>query len=243
MINIAICDDEKLFTEELERRINELQMKEKYLIFKYTSAYELEESLINGQKCDILFIDIELDNNIKGTDVVSKLKELYTEMLIVYVSSHTIYYTEMVQADSFRFLTKPVKREAVERVFDAAIKRLKKYEYKYEFGREIYIIDLKEVKYIYSSARKIYFSLINGKETYFYSKLDIVEREIKQITDMFIRINKSYIVNFNQVFKYGMDKIYMKDNTELKISRKYKENINGMYYKSIVEKFEKNSDF
>lgn len=237
MIKIAICDDEKLFTEKLEEMINELQMKEEYLISKYTSASELEESLAK-HKCDVLFIDIELDNNVRGFDVASKLKELYTEMLIIYVSSHNTYYEAMVQADSFRFLIKPVQKEDVERVLRAAITRLNKYEYRYEFDREIHTIDLKEVVYIYSSVRKVYFRFKNGEEIYFYGKLDAVEQEIEQITsDMFIRINKSYIVNFNCVSIYKIDKLCMKDNSELSISRKYREKVNDFYCENMLGKF------
>lgn len=241
MINISICDDEKNFAEKLEEIINDLQLKEKYSISICTSAEELRKSVLNGEKCDILFMDIELEQGIKGTDVASELKELYTEMLIIYVSSHDTYYTAMVQAEPFRFLTKPVEKESVSNALAAAITRLKKqestYEYTYEFDREIHIIDLKDVTHIYSQARKIYMHLKNGEEISFYGKLDNVEYEIQQICNMFVRISQSYIVNFNSVYKFKDNKVYIKNNIELSISRKYKDKVTNKYIDSVIKKY------
>lgn len=239
MINIIICDDEKIFAKELEKIINELQLKEKYLITIYTSASELQESILEGQKCDILFMDIELEGNIKGTDVASNLKEICTEMLIIYVSSYNTYYESMVQADSFRFLTKPITKTIVENALMAALKRMKKYEYTYRFNREVNVIDLKDVVYIYSDEKKVYIHFKSGQETSFYSKLDTVEQEIEGITDTFIRVNKSYIINFNTMRKYKIDKICVKDNNgliELTIGRKYKESVSKKYTDNVLEK-------
>lgn len=239
MINIIICDDERVFAEELEKIINSLGLKEKYLITIYTSAKELRENILAGQKCDILFMDIELEKNIKGTDVASNLKVICPEMLIIYVSSYNTYYEAMVQADSFRFLTKPLDKTIVENALMAALKRLKKYEYTYRFNREVHVIDLKDVVYIYSDKEKIYIHFRNGEEASFYSKLDIVEQEIEEITDMFIRVNKSYIINFNAMRKYKIDKICVKDNNgliELSIGRKYKEKVADKYTDNALEK-------
>lgn len=243
MINIIICDDEELFARDLEKKINEIHLEEEYSISVYTTASKLQENILNGHKCDILFIDIELEQDIKGTDVVVRLKEIYPDMLVIYVSSHDTYYTAMVQAESFRFLKKPLEKESISNVLDTAINRLKKqesaYKYTYKFDREIHIVDLKEIAYIYSENKKIYLHFKSGEETFFYSKLDIVEQEVGQICDMFIRISKSYIINFSSMHKFGIDKVCVKDNKgllELSIGRKYKDMITNRYMDSVIQR-------
>lgn len=239
MINIAICDDEKLFTEKLEEIINEIQFKEDYLISTYTSVIKMMQDALNKCKFDILFMDIELKQNIIGTDIASELKELYPEMLIIYVSSYDNYYKNMVQAEPFRFLSKPFEKEKIEDALGAAFKRLKSYEYTYKYGGEVHIVNLKEIVYFYSENKKVYIHYKNGEEAFFYEKLDIVESEIEKICDMFIRINKSYIINFYSMHKFKIDKICIKDNLkfiELNISRKYKNKFAERYVNRLKEK-------
>ena len=242
MINIIICDDEIILAQDLEQKIKKIHLKEEYSISVCTTVNELLGIISKISRCDILFMDIELDDGIKGTDVAAKLKELYTEMLIVYVSGYSTYYVDMVQAEPFKFLEKPFDTGRLKTILEAALNRLKKsnYTYTYEFDKEVYIVDLREVMYIYSRYRRIYMVLKDEKEIYFYGRLDIVESEIKEIYDLFIRINKSYLVNINSIYSFKDNQLYIRDknNTEVSISRKYKDNLWKRYFNKTIEKYD-----
>ena len=146
----------------------------------------------------------------------------------------------MVQAESFRFLRKPLEKENVSNALNAAINRLKKhestYEYTYEFAQKKHIIDLKEVMYIYSQYRKVYIVFKNGDEVYFYNKLDTVECEIKEIYNVFARANKSYLVNINSIYTFNDKKVHMRNGVEITLSKKYE---NGLINRFFEEKSKK----
>lgn len=236
MINITICDDCEIIAEDLADKIREVNLKEEHTITVCFTARALIKH-IKEERCDILFMDIELEDNIKGTDVAIRIKELYPEMLIIYISGYDIYYEKMVQAESFRFLEKPFKKEKVEAVLMPAISRHKRYEYVYKYNWETHTVDLKEVVYMYSQERKIYFHLKDKSEICFYGKLDDVEMEINRICNFFLRINQSYIANINFVHMFKSNKFYMNDNTILSISRGYRKNATDKYAENILEKF------
>ena len=236
MINIVICDDYKIIAENLADMIREINLADEHTITVCSTAKELLES-VGKKRCDILFMDIELGNGVEGTDVAAKLKELNPEMLIVYISTYKIYYEKMVQAEPFRFLEKPFKKEKVSLVLSAALVRLNRHEYTYKFDREIHTVDMKEVAYIYSQERKIYFHLKDKNEICFYGKLDDIENEINKICDFFLRISQSYIANINFVHMFKNNKFYMKDNTVLSISRAYRSNAIDKYVENILAKY------
>lgn len=66
----------------------------------------------------------------------------------------------------------------------------------------------------------------------FYKKLDDVEKEISvNYSIPFIRIHKSYLVNFQQIRKVGYTEVETKDGRILKISDTYKKDVRARYSK------------
>lgn len=227
MINIGICDDDKILAIELEKLINEIDSTGKHSISIFTSSKELVDRIDNNNyKCDILFMDIELEDETMGTNIAVELKRQDPNMIIVFISSFECYYETLVQAEPFRFLKKPITKNELSEVLKAAYERLgnSKLEYVYDFNGQKNIISLGKVAYIYSLYRKIYIHFKTGEEIYFYKKLDEVEQEINEICNYFGRVNKSYLVNISSVTKFKENEIYI-DELILPISAIYKDNL------------------
>ena len=123
MINIVICDDEEIFNDKIYSLIStNIDSSYKYEIKKYTNALELINAL--NRKIDILFMDIELGCD-SGIEIVKKIKSLYQDCIVFFVTSHNNYITEVFRLDSFQFISKPID----EKEFIIDLKRgLEKYK-------------------------------------------------------------------------------------------------------------------
>jgi accessory gene regulator B len=88
-------------------------------------------------------------------------------------------------------------------------------------------IMLEDIVYMISKGKKV--EIYTTKNEYVtYEKLDILEERIKKMDNNFIRIDKSYLVNFQYVVEYGYSNIKL-DNKELVISRGRREEVKYAY--------------
>ena len=113
-MDIAICDDEKIFREQIISYL--LKYNNKFNIFEYYNGYDLLES---EKIFDIIFLDIEMDN-INGMIVAEKLRERGVSSIIIFFTSHHEYVHDAFKVKAFRFLNKPIdKVKLVEAILDA----------------------------------------------------------------------------------------------------------------------------
>lgn len=227
-INIAICDDQEIaitFLENLLRK-NILLNKYEYKIYKYTSAKSMLIDVKNNNiNFHMVFLDIELGNDSFGTDIGTQLKEINPDVLLIYVSGYECFYTQLVKAEPFDFLEKPVDEINFNKTLERAISRLlhlnHDYTYVYKFNGISFVINLQDVIYFESKHRVILIHKSNGDISTFYAKLDEVEKEVESIYPFFARATKSYYVNIKFVNRISNFEIKIGD-LELKISPKYK---------------------
>lgn len=93
------------------------------------------------------------------------------------------------------------------------------------------ILILRDVIYFESCGSRVHI-VLKGKLYKFYKKLDDVEKEISvNYSIPFIRIHKSYLVNFQQIRKVGYTEVETKDGRILNISDTYKKDVRARYSK------------
>lgn len=214
------------------------------LLRRYVSLYSAEVvGFSNGHdvleycqdnRCDIIYMDIEVGAD-NGMSIAKALKRIYPHMLTIYISAYDNYYTDMVQAEPFRFISKDMSdmqrfEKAVADTLEAAMHRITGNGlWTYEFRRKQYTIELGKVRYFHSFARTIYIvGDIGEAPCYYYGKMDVLQYELEKSKSRFVRISRSHIVNMKYVRYAGADKIKVED-IELTISDKYKEDFIKMY--------------
>lgn len=126
MINIAICDDDRMATESLEKILYEIAA-ESNITIRCESFYggtALTEVIYEQRSYfDLIYLDIEMDD-MSGIHTALQLRDLALPVLIVYVSAHEEYLKELFRTEPFRFLSKPVKKTELREVFHAACRRM-----------------------------------------------------------------------------------------------------------------------
>jgi DNA-binding NarL/FixJ family response regulator len=105
ILRTIIIDDEKPSCERLKRLLSSfLQIK---VIGCFTNCRQGLESILK-QKPDLLFLDVELENNISAFDLLKQLdKNLYRPHIIL-VTGFPQYSIKAIKNEVFDYLIKPV---------------------------------------------------------------------------------------------------------------------------------------
>lgn len=199
MIRIAVCDDEIKIAANIEKLI--LNFAKRKMIEVETSLFysasSLEKSFSQGNKYDVLYLDIQMEDH-SGIIAAQNIREIDVNVLIIYISGHVKFVEEMFEVDAFNFIKKPINIDKFEKCFIKAIVKISDRSLNFEchYKGEWLKFFVGEILYFESRGRKIKIYLSNGKMEEFNGKLDEVESKLKCSKIAFLRVHKSYLVNF-----------------------------------------------
>lgn len=196
LIKIAICDDDKYYSDKLVKMIEAYDFEEHEVeITTYFTGYDL---LSENKEFHIIFMDVYIDEEY-GIDVAKEIKEVFRRSLLVYMSSYSGFSEDMMNARPFAFLSKPFKQEWLFREIKEAILELESYLdmffYDYRDGDEIKSLDLKDVMCLYSKRDNIYVVLKGNSIVTFKGNFSEVVEDMKKIHPCIVRMNKSEAIN------------------------------------------------
>lgn len=231
MIRIAVCDDEEIFLNEIERIITKMQdrIEQRIHIETFTTAKSLEFAMDKRESLDILFMDIELGKD-NGIEVTEKIKKQYPGLIVIYITSHYECVYDVFKTEPLDFIRKPIDKERLEQCVLRALDKCYNLDYlKVRYQGGILHIKIKDIMYIYSDKKKLHICVADNDYT-ITTKLDNIAEVLKEY-DEFIRIQKSYLVNFNYVKRYEPQKIILRDDKIFSVSRDKKEEVRKKYVK------------
>ncbi len=222
MYNIAICDDEYLTCQEIEKIIieNAVMFGTTFNIDIFYTGEALMEHIRCGSSYDFLILDIEL-TNASGIDVGKYLREqnrnFHTQ--IIYISSKETYAMKLFSVQPLDFLVKPIRTENLTRALKRGFEIIGDSSdyFIYKTGRDNATISCKDILYLSSDKRII--NIVCRDETIeYYGKL---ADELKKLPDYFLQVHTSYVINMNAIKKSNGDSVIMNNEKEINISRKY----------------------
>lgn len=123
-MNIIVCDDEQSSLSTMRNIIVQWQKEHAPTatvnIRGFTSTEELLYAWENGMQMDILFLDIQIPNEMSGMNVAKILRQKDTEVIIVFVTAFSEYVFDSFRVGVLRYLRKPVISESVYECLDIA---------------------------------------------------------------------------------------------------------------------------
>ena len=219
MYNIGICDDGENVCTSIENMLLQYAKEKNIQVDTnvWYSGESLRDYLVSGGYLDMLFLDIELFK-MTGIEVGSYIRNRLDNMSlqIVYISGKASYAQQLFKTQPLDFLVKPILQEQVNEVMDMALKIIKKRNERFEFqqGKEYYYVPMGDIVYMVSERRKI--KVVTMKAAFeFYGKL---KEAAKCLSEDFIMIHQSYIINKEYVFRYTYEMVELMDGTILTIS-------------------------
>ncbi|MDE6642343.1 MAG: LytTR family DNA-binding domain-containing protein [Acetatifactor sp.] len=219
MYHIGICDDGINICTSIENMLLQCGA-EKNLQLDINIWYTgegLKDYLEQGNHLDILFLDIELFR-MTGIEVGDYIRNQLDDMgmQIIYISGKASYAQQLFRTQPLDFLVKPISQSRIRDVLEMAVRVLKKKNERFEFrqGKDYYYVPMGDIVYFGSEGRKV--KIVTVKETYeFYGRLKEIA---KGLSEDFIVIHQSYIVNEEYIFRYTYEMVELTDGTILTIS-------------------------
>jgi two-component system LytT family response regulator len=192
---------------------------------------------IRRAKPDLLFLDVQMPE-CDGFEVLALLGK-HVPPAVVFVTAYDQYALRAFEAGALDHLLKPFNTARFERALDRAkqkvigdVKREKGRPKKLErlvikSAGEIAFVNLTEIDWI--EAADYYAALHVGTKTHLLRR-SISELEQDLDADVFCRIHRSTIVNLERVraMKPGEDgeyRVLIQDGTELRLSRRYRKQV------------------
>lgn len=219
MYNIGICDDGVNICTSIENMLIQ-NAQEKNIQIDINIWYTgegLKDYLATGSHLDILFLDIELFK-MTGIEVGSYIRNQLDNMgmQIVYISGKASYAQQLFKTQPLDFLVKPILRQQINDVMDMAVRIIKKRNERFEFhqGKDYYYVPMGDIVYLESEGRKVKVATLKTTFEYYGRLKDAA----KQLSEDFIMIHQSYIINKEYVFRYAYEMVELVDGTILTIS-------------------------
>lgn len=228
---IAICDDEKVLADNLKTLIEKkLTANSEQIIYKL--YYDGESLFEEINDIDILFLDIEM-SGINGIDIKNKIVQLKMNTKIVFVSGHEEMLLDAFGPNVYSFLLKPIDEGKLGIVLDKLIADIKLDNIIiFDIHNTYQVINPSQIHYIKAQDK---YSLVDLGEKELVVRLSLNEWEEKLPSNLFVRVNRFYIVAF-KYFNMINDTIVLESkNEKTKISRKNKKHILEKYRQYLSE--------
>lgn len=226
MYNIAICDDEEIFSSYLHEKLKALlpSYVSEFRIDIYESPSELINALISKSKTyNILFLDIIMEG-INGITLAKQIRSLGMNSHIVFVTCSKDYAFSSFEVTPVHYLLKPPNNdslaEALDRIFeqdkveDVVIVRSHKQSQN--------VVVVKEIAYIEIFRTDMNIHLISGNVIHAIGSLREISEQIN--SSSFYRCQRSYLVNLQYVFSVKRYYFLLKNSCKVPIAKnRYKE--------------------
>ena len=243
-LNVVIVDDEENARQSLQNIIE--KNCDKNIHIKTAENVEKAVSLLNKNNCDILFLDINLEDG-TGFDILNRID--HRKIKIIFTTAYNEYAIRAIKLSAVDYLLKPLNSEEV----ISALKRAKELtlneqeQFKIstlinnftQNGQKI-VLKTADSIYIVNIQNIIYCESDNSYTTFFLADTQkiTVSRTLKEFESLldsfgFLRIHRSYLININYILRYNKTKnvIEMQNHTLLTVSQRKKEDLFAMLNK------------
>lgn len=225
-IKIAICDDEAVWRESLEKMCRTFFEKKKPSeempdIHVFSSGKEL---IASNEIYDILLLDIEMPDQ-DGIGIKEYFEMHRKQTRIIFTTSHKERALEAFGKNVVSFLVKPIDEADFQRVMEKTLSDICGPVLEIEENGEAFVIPTKQIKYIEAQDKYTLAVTVSG-EYLFRRTLKFWESVLPG--EDFVRIHKSYLVNLEYFEKKG-EEVLLDQGKMIKMSRLRKNEVIGKY--------------
>lgn len=240
VIRIAMCDDETAFLQTYQKKVSELfqEYNTDCKIDAYTDSRAFWEHCAETPY-DLIFLDIDMPE-LSGIQLASKFRDNGLDTTLVFVSSHDDFVFETFRYNAYRFVRKNKLLSDTQEMISSfcASLKTKSVIVRLDVDRQRALEQkVSDIAYFYSIRHDIYFlnaeneSIRLAMRTYTMNELE------KQFIEKgFIRVHRSYLVNYAWILQIKGDQVYLKNcQNKIPLSRGRSEEVRLQYQRLIRE--------
>ena len=228
-IHVAVCDDELIIYQQIMKLLE--GNADKYTVYRYESGEKLIQS---GKRYDIIFLEIEM-GKLDGLSTAKHIRDQGRNDYIIFLTSHLEFMSEAFKVKAFRFLNKPIQRNAFYEALYEAEKEL--------LGDEKILVSSNGNKYIVSQVDIVYIesmgdgTCIYTTDTRYVNNKTLKYWENSLNPSMFYKAHKTYLVGFRYVKVVLQNEVILLSTEEISIpvSRRQRTQFKQLYMKYAKE--------
>ena len=229
-MKIAMCEDERVFSNRLAEYINEWG-KEKGVfleIFAYENAKQFLDDWSESENYDIILLDIKMDD-INGVELAHIIRETNPNVPIVFVTNMKEFAVAGYKVRAMHYLVKPIEKadlfECLDRINQSA--GIKKY---FLFGDLEKTLRIPHEDIIYISMYSHTATMVTAAKKYEFRKT--ISQILEELDDsLFVKCHRSYIINMQHIKSISANDAMMLNGDKVALSR----NIAGKIYDMFVK--------
>lgn len=228
MLDIAICDDDNSFAGELEETLCRMEKAYglKFEIDVYQDGSSLVKAIMGGRRYDIICMDIQMPE-MDGVEAARQIRKLDRAVELIYVTSYDSYMKEVFEVTPSGFIVKPLNQKEFEATFCRVMRTVIGQDayYRFRYKKEEYKLPLRNILYFTSDLRKTY--IVEEGGCYMeYRKLNDISKNLGQESGLFVRIHKSYLVNYHHIVRFSYNTVKLSNGEVLPVSSHRKQAVN-----------------
>jgi len=234
-MRVAICDDEKIFLEQMESLLKQIEGIS--CVDKYDDIDKLHENL-KKESYDMIFMDIAWKGKEDtGVQFAAFINDKYPNIQIVFVTAFNDKFAESIFFEKVNlcgYLVKPIKMSNLRFLVEKARKNImhnqeEKILIKQKGNaRSVFLSD---IIYLESQGHQLYIHT-KIEKILLYKKLDEYE---EQMSIAFVRIHKSYLVNMNCIKRIERTQLTLNNGMVLPISKNRAVATKNRYFRFVSE--------
>ena len=200
-MRIAICDDDRLFSCQLDKCLQEY-FKQAHIKCPEIAVFDSGEELLSDMgKKDIVFLDMEMQG-LNGICVGKELKDTDKNVIIFVVTAYAEYLDEAMRFNVFRYLSKPLDKNRLFRNMKDALRLYNSFDEKtaVETKKGIFTVNLSDIILVEAKEKKVFVHTISD---IFQSIHNMEYWENCLNSRSFYRTHKSFIVNLKYVSSFN----------------------------------------
>lgn len=217
MIHIAVCDDEKLMSDEIRKMTSSFFRSKNIEI--HTVQFSCGEELLSYEKqIDILFLDIQMRGT-DGMETARKLRERRFRGYLIFITVLREMVFQSFEVQAYDYLLKPINTAAFEKTMERLLGSMlnaEKASLLIQKGYESRIISQEDIVYCEIIDRKIYLNLASSEVVDYYDRIENLEG---RLNTGFFRCHRSYLINLKYLRGYKNGTAYMAGGKEIPVSR------------------------
>ncbi|KFF09507.1 LytR/AlgR family response regulator transcription factor [Chryseobacterium luteum] len=219
-IKCIIVDDEPLAISLLENYVRKIPFLE--LVFSAENPI-LALEYIQNHEADLIFLDIQMPelSGINFMKIVGEKKKY------ILTTAYSEYALEGYEHNIIDYLLKPV---SFDRFYKSAVKARERFSFSENGGESYFFVKSSGQQHrinfgdiLYIESIKDYVNIRTANEEYIV--LDTLKSLENQLSERFVRVHKSFIVNLDKAKNIGIKRIVLLSEQEIPIGESYRSSL------------------